>query len=259
MSAFIVIGKVGLKIIYFFLKLLPVQNKILFLSRQSNNPTLDFKILKEAIENKNKEVKIVMICKRLEGEKDIKKNISVFAKDLLKSMYHLATSKVCAIDSYSIPVSILKHKKRLTIIQLWHAMGKIKQSGYQTVGKETGRSIKMVKLLNMHKNYDIVIAGAKAWNFAYCASFGIDESKIWNIGLPRAAYIYQNKKQIQNKIYKTYPELKTKKVILYSPTFRVNQKEHIQEIIENNDYDKYNLITLHSFQYYNRYLEPQFL
>jgi len=252
MSAFIVIGKVGLKIIYFFLKLLPVQNKILFLSRQSNNPTLDFKILKEAIENKNKEVKIVMICKRLEGEKDIKKNISVFAKDLLKSMYHLATSKVCAIDSYSIPVSILKHKKRLTIIQLWHAMGKIKQSGYQTVGKETGRSIKMVKLLNMHKNYDIVIAGAKAWNFAYCASFGIDESKIWNIGLPRAAYIYQNKKQIQNKIYKTYPELKTKKVILYSPTFRVNQKEHIQEIIENNDYDKYNLIiTCHPKQLFD--------
>ena len=46
-------------------------------------------------------------------------------------MYYLATSKVCVLDGYCIPASILKHKKKLKIIQIWHASGAIKKFGYQ--------------------------------------------------------------------------------------------------------------------------------
>ena len=107
------------------------------------------------------------------------------ASNILKTMYHLSTSKVCVLDSYSLPVSILHHKKSLKVIQIWHSMGKIKQSGYQTLDKPSGRSSKMAKLLNMHKNYDIVVAGARAWNDAYCKSFGITEgSVVWCVDAP---------------------------------------------------------------------------
>ncbi len=238
---FIVLGKLSMQIVYFFLKWLPTQKKVLFLSRQSNKLPLDFKLIINELEDQN--YKIVTICNRIEKEKDIYRNLQKFISENFVTMYHLATSKVCILDSYSLQVSVLKHKKNLKVIQIWHAMGKIKQSGYQTLDKVTGRSSKMAKLLRMHKNYDVVIAGAPAWNKAYSSSFGIEENKLINIGLPRADYIYNNQKQISDKIYKKYPSFKEKKVILYAPTFRVNNNGSVQKIIDNIDYDKYDLIV----------------
>ena len=41
---------------------------------------------------------------------------------------------------------------------MWHALGKIKQSGYQTLGKESGRGEEMARLMKMHEGYDYIIA-----------------------------------------------------------------------------------------------------
>lgn len=243
MVVIIKIAKFFLNLIYSFLKLFPTKNKIVFLSRQSNQTPLDFKLIIDELNNKNNfNYKMVVLCQRIEGKEQIRKGIFKFVSNLFKSMYHLATSKVCIIDSYSLPVSILKHKKDLTVIQIWHAMGKIKQSGYQTLDKPDGRSKKMALALDMHKNYDVIVAGAEAWNEAYIGSFNVSKDILWNIGLPRAAYIYNNMKRIQKKIYKRYPELKNKKIILYSPTFRVSKRSSTEDLIKNIDFSKYSLI-----------------
>ena len=49
----------------------------------------------------------------------------------------------------------------------------------------------------------------------------------------------------QEKIYKTYPNLRKKKNILYVPTFRMNAKmqEKVQDLIAKIDLTKYNLIV----------------
>lgn len=75
-------------------------------------------------------------------------------------------------------------KKSLTVIQMWHALGKIKQSGYQTLGKASGRGAEMAHLLKMHENYDYIIAGGKAWNPFYEKSFNQPQDKLVNCGLP---------------------------------------------------------------------------
>ena len=67
----------------------------------------------------------------------------------LKSMYHLATASVCVLDSYWPAVSVLHHKKQLAVIQMWHAMGKIKKSGYQSLGKKFGRSDMIAREMRM--------------------------------------------------------------------------------------------------------------
>ena len=45
-------------------------------------------------------------------------------------MYHLATASVCVLDAYWPAISLLHHKKSLTVIQMWHALGKIKPVSY---------------------------------------------------------------------------------------------------------------------------------
>ena len=45
----IYIGKGFLNILYFFVKMLPVRNKVLMLSRQSDESNVDFNYIKEEI------------------------------------------------------------------------------------------------------------------------------------------------------------------------------------------------------------------
>ncbi len=161
---------------------------------------------------------------------------------MLKQMYHIATSKTCIIDSYIIPISILNHKRDLKVVQIWHALGAIKKFGYQTLGKESGRNIKVSKMMDMHKNYDVIISGSVAMVPYFSEAFNADFDKLISLGLPRIDYLVNNQKLIKNKIHKAYPKLNSKKVILYVPTFRTNESNHVKGLINSINLSKYNLI-----------------
>ena len=230
-----------LGIIYAVMKLLfPTKNnRILFISRQSDEMSLDFLMLKEEIEKQDSKAEIIAICNRFSDDKG---GIIGLGMASLKSMYYLATSKVCVLDAYWPIVSILSHKKELKIIQMWHAIGKIKKSGYQTLGKESGRGEAISKALCMHRNYDYVIAGGTAWNPYYCQSFDISENKLVNIGLPRIDYILDTEEKNRQKVYSKYPMFKEKKVILYAPTFRRNMELNWQDLLDAINFEQYHLI-----------------
>lgn len=239
--------KLCLKFIYFFLKLFTTnQNKIVFISRQTDYIHVDFDMIRKEIEKRDKNIKMIFLCKRM--GKGIKEYL-IYSVEILKQMYHLATSKMAIIDSYCIPVCILKHKKSLKVLQIWHSIGKIKKSGYQTLDTASGRSSKNAKLLCMHKNYDAIIAGGEAFNKFYEEGFNVKKDILLNYGLPRIDYIIETSKNKNNKVLNKYPELKGKKIVYYAPTFRTYDVEGPQKLL-----DKYNpkdfalIITCHPNQ-----------
>ena len=236
-----------IKIIYFFIKLLPTQNKITMISRQSNDMSLDFKLLKNEIEKHNK-YKVVVLCKKLEG----KENASLCEKvkysfHMIRQMYEIATSKVVILDSYCIVVSLLKHKKQLKVIQIWHSVGTMKKFGYGILDQEEGNSSKLAKIMKMHHNYDVVLCAGEGYKTDLARQFNCDENIIEIIPLPRVDLLTDKNyiQKLKNKIYNTYPNLKKKKNIIYCPTFRkdeTNFEKHLNELIDAIDYKKYNLI-----------------
>lgn len=227
-------------VVYGIFKLFPIkENKVLFLSRQADTLSLDFSMLKDKLMEERPEIHIVSICNRLD---DSKSGLVGFGLDTLRSMYHLATSRVCVLDAYWPAVSVLHHKKGLTVIQMWHALGKIKKSGYQTLGKESGRGEKLARLLNMHENYDYIIAGGKAWNPYYCQSFNTTEDKLCNIGLPRIDHLLETAESNRQAVLEAYPQMKEKKVILYAPTFRRNIELKWEPLLEEIDFSRYILV-----------------
>lgn len=224
-----------LNFIYFFMKLLPTnKNKVLFLSRQSNTPTEDFMFLEARLRELKPELKTVMITKR--ADKSFS-DLFVFALQTLGSMFHLATASVCVLDSYWPAVSMLKHKDSLAVIQIWHAMGKIKKSGYQSLDKGLGRSSMIAHEMRMHRNYDVIIAGGKAFNPFYCASFGVSESVLYNVGLPRMDMLRENTEKCRKQFYDAYPELEGEKIVLYAPTFRKGQILDPKPIVDAFDFN----------------------
>ena len=240
MKYIIIAGKICLSFLYGFLKLFPAKSKkVLFLSRQADELSLDFGMLKDELLKQDADIEIVAICNRLD---DSKSGLAGFAWDTLRSMYHMATARVCVLDAYWPVISILKHKEELTVIQMWHAIGKIKKSGYQTLGKASGRSAQTAELLAMHRNYDIIIAGGEAWNPYYCLSFDTTEDKLVNIGLPRIDHLLQTEAANREAVYAVYPELMEKQVILYAPTFRRNMELQWEPLLDEVDFDNYILI-----------------
>ena len=237
MAFLLYIGIFGLNIIYAFFKLFPVQNKIVFLSRQSDNPSLDFRLLARELKNKDNNIKIVFVTRKT--KKNVKDNLKNI-KNIFSQMYHLATSKVCITDGYNITISNLKHKKVLKIFQMWHALGAIKKFGYQCLN--TPKKRKVAKILHMHRNYDYIFSGSKAMTKYFAKAFNYPENKFVNMGLPRIDYLLTYEKINKNKIYKQYPELIKKKIILYVPTFRENKNYKINELINSIDLNKYALI-----------------
>lgn len=240
-------GKVFLNLIYGFLKLMPVKNQIVFVSMQSDYPSLDFKLLAEEIENKAPDINLVFLCKKMESalekKKDYIKYVLKMVGYVFKAMYYLATSKLCVAESYCVPVSFLKHKKELKIIQIWHASGAVKKFGYQSLNTEEGKSEDVAKLMCMHKNYDYVIAPSETTKHIFSEAFNIEEEKIIKLGLPRLEYITNEKYNKAEEIYEQYPELKNKKIILYVPTFRKGKNIDLTEILNYPlDNEKYELI-----------------
>lgn len=238
----IYIGKVFLNTLYFFIKLFPVKNKVTMLSRQSDKTNIDFELIEKEIKRRNNNVQIKILCKII--RKDMKSRL-LYCFYILKCMYHIGTSKVCVLDGYSIPISILKQRKNLEVIQIWHASGALKKFGYQAINKKEGRGNGVAKLMDMHKNYTHVIAPSKATGEFFAEAFGVKKEKIVINALPRIDYLLKDEFTKQNieHFYKEYPKYKNKKIILYVPTFRKDKENNTQEFIKNIKNSKYQLIV----------------
>lgn len=255
----ITIFKWHLKSIYFFIKIFNKQkNNVFFLSRQSNEVPLNFKMLIEELDKRN--IKYSIICKKVSTginamiRNEKKKRVSLkeiklgveYYFNLYSQMKQIASSKVIIIDGYNIVVSVLKHKKNTKIIQLWHALGAIKKFGYQSIGYKDGINKKIAIALCMHKNYDYVISGSKEMNLFFAHAFDVPIEKVKDIGTPSADYLLKENKSMVKKLFDKYPQLKKKTNILYSPTFRSDGTDNIEEVISAIDTEKYNLIiTFH--------------
>src|SRR5690606_42029007 len=55
---------------------------------------------------------------------------------MIPACYHLATSRYFIIDDYYFPVYVIKPRKEVEIIQLWHSAGALKKFGLSTVRSE---------------------------------------------------------------------------------------------------------------------------
>ena len=243
LSVILYIVRFAMSFIYFFIKIFPIQkNKITLLSRQSNNINIDFEMILDEINKNHKDIKVTVLCRKIPN--DLIKKIG-YCFYIIKCLYHIATSKVCIIDGYVIPISSLKHKKDLIIVQIWHAMGAIKKFGRQVLDKKEGSKSNIANIMKMHRNYTAVMCTSEVTKEHFSKGFGTDANKILILGMPRIDYLLGKDNKINEKVKKiinNYPILKEKKTILYVPTFRKEKSTHVYDLINAIDEKKYNLI-----------------
>lgn len=136
----------------------------------------------------------------------------------LNSLKKLATSKYVFLNDNFFPLAFMNFKKDAKVIQLWHAPGAFKKFGGSVENPE------MLKLISENTDY-LIITSEHVADY-YCEAFQIDKSKIKPLGLPRADYYFKNHDvdEIRKKFDKRYNVDGDKKIILYAPTFREDEK-----------------------------------
>ena len=233
----------ALNCIYGVFKLLPLKDKVVFVSRQGDTPSVDYIMIKEEIHKQSPDTEVVMLTKKL--EKSIGGLIS-YCFHIIAQLFHFAQARTVITDSYCLGISLVNHKSRTRIIQIWHAIGCMKKFGYAMIGQEEGSDEDIARVMKMHKNYDYALISSYSFINDYLEGFRIDKEKILQIPLPKADLLSDKEhiaKQREN-LLKKYPELKGKKNILYCPTFRKGgtDRDGILKLISLVDFEKYNFI-----------------
>ncbi|KYD11350.1 CDP-glycerol glycerophosphotransferase family protein [Bacillus sporothermodurans] len=162
-----------------------------------------------------------------------KLNSSFFGKfdylvHMVKACYELATSKYFIIDDFYFPIYVIKPRKGMEIIQLWHGSGALKKFGLSTIGKSYGPSLDYLKHVKIHSNYSKVYVSSSEVIPFYAEAFGMPKEQIYPLGIPRNDYFFQSDEinKLKDSFYQDFPELRSKKLILYAPTYR--GKSHYQ-------------------------------
>lgn len=149
-----------------------------------------------------------------------KSNVSLRRSKIDKFLfpYLLGKADYIFLDDYHPLLYHLNFRKNQEIIQLWHAVGSFKTVGYSRTGMQDGPFFNSVN----HRNYTKVYVCSEKDVPNYAEAFGILESKIYPLGIPRTDMFFDDhyKKIAIQKVQKSYPVLKNKNIILYAPTFR---------------------------------------
>ena len=222
--------------VYLILKMRPVENNVLFLSRQGDYLSKNMMLLHDYIEQNQPEMTVYTVCYK--GRNSFK-GMLMSLKNILKTMFYLSVSRVCIIDGYNYPVSILKHRQELKVYQIWHALIALKKFGHQIIDKPNGCSRRMAKALHMHENYDYAIIAGEGNRKYFAEAFNMDEDKVIPLGAPILDYL---REPPPDDIFIRYPQLKSKTTILYAPTFRKGGRIDYKAMIDGIDLSLYNLV-----------------
>lgn len=240
-------------ILFFLFKLLPVNNnKIVFITLHSNNFSGNNKYIYKELKRKNLD-----LTYKLYGMNDIKLlNLNIFNK-LTKSIaidYNICTAKYVIINDFYSLLPRVKLRKGTELIQVWHGGGAFKKFGKDSL-RNINNPENLKRNMRGHSQYTKVIVSSKEVAPIYANAFGIDMDKIYPIGIPRADVFDDiSMEKIKTRLLYKYPYLLDKKIILYAPTYRDNNRynqslalnlEYLMEEISN---DYVFIFKMHPFE-----------
>lgn len=159
-----------------------------------------------------------------------------FYKDKLsfESFKQLAGSRYIFLNDNFFPLAFMNFNHKNMVVQLWHAPGASKKFG----GSVDIKSRKILSKISQNTDY-LIVTSDKIKQY-YSEAFQIPRYKIKALGLPRMDYYFEDHDldKLKRDFCKKYNVSSDKKIILYAPTFRDNEKYN--NIFNFLDLEKFN-------------------
>ena len=245
------------KILFALFKLFPIKNKTVFLSSFGDNA---FFIAKELSKAKKHQIIFINQAKcKIDFTAIPTDNKKVFSfetsniADTLLSIYHLATSKYVFVDNYAGVLSVIKFRKEVKCIQLWHAAGAIKKFGWSDPETSARSERAKLRFQQVYDRFQYIPVGSQQMADIFTESFHVDQSHFIYTGVPQTDFYFDPaaKAKAYTMLMDLYPAIAGKKVVLYAPTFRKNSLHSmkvqldVEELLDKLDDHHVLLIRLH--------------
>lgn len=215
------IARASLALVYAPLKLLPTRRKVVMISREHPTVPEDFTALRAALHRLDPTVEVVTLVKMVPP--------GVLGKlgyilHMFRQLFHVATARVLVIDTYAIVASVLTHKRELTIIQIWHALGAFKKFGLSALGQSEGRDERLARAMRMHQGYDIVLASGEAARAPFAEALGTPLARVRVAPLPRVDRLRDpdEARRVRARFFAAHPHLRGARIAVFAPTFRLD-------------------------------------
>ncbi|MDR3063742.1 MAG: CDP-glycerol glycerophosphotransferase family protein, partial [Methanobrevibacter sp.] len=150
----------------------------------------------------------------------IQKIIS-FIKTFTINIFYLASSKFIFLNDNFLPMAFMNINPKTLVVQLWHGAGAFKKFG---LSSQNNSDLIYLEEKISHK-LDLIPVSSKNIAKFYQEAFGVSQDKVLPLGVPRTDFYFNESlavENIKNKFLEKYPEAKSKKIVLYAPTFREN-------------------------------------
>ncbi|MCC8191637.1 MAG: CDP-glycerol glycerophosphotransferase family protein [Ruminococcus sp.] len=140
-------------------------------------------------------------------------------REMIKFMRSYATAKYVIICDYYLPASSANKRADTKVIQIWHACGAFKKTGYDA-DDDISESYKG----SPTKNFDLVAVTSPYCIKPLASAFRLSEKHIEPLGSCRTDCLFDEKyiQSCKDKFYTEYPKAKGKKLVMWAPTFRGN-------------------------------------
>jgi len=142
--------------------------------------------------------------------------LAYFAR-LIRGMYYLQTSGLVVVDNAYLPIHVAPHRPETTVVQVWHAGGALKRFGADAPAQQSAAERRF-----LHRGYDYVVVGGEAARRPYASALRTPVERVLPIGSPRTDFFFDEAAMAaaRERILRTYPQLRGRRVVLYAPTFR---------------------------------------
>lgn len=138
--------------------------------------------------------------------------------------YHLATAGYIFLNDNFLPLAYMKVSPKTKIVQLWHGVGAFKRFGLTT---ESRPEVRHCVEKGNKKVTHLFVSSSQIVSY-YEEAMGIPKERIFPDGIPVTDYYFDEEKKAEGRkhFYEQYPQLKEKKLLLYTPTFRQSAEEN---------------------------------
>lgn len=194
-------------------------------------PQKDNKVTLLTNRNHSFEINLEYIAKELEKRKtkdgrDYEYNFIEKDSLSLGNIRDFASSKYVFLVDNFFPLAFM-NVEGMKWVQLWHGTGIFKKFGYDLLNDDEKRVMELFA-----PKLDLVSASGEDVVDIYANNFHVDKSKVKPFGVPRNDFYSEDHlsseylSELRESFERDYPQLKGKKLVLYTPTFREDAKNN---------------------------------
>lgn len=227
-------------ILFLIFRIFPVkEKKVVFFLIHNSHFKDNMKRIYEELKKRDASFQFVVVSKkellgtRGAGVKRLFYKIKGGLYFLFSLNYHLATANYIFLNDNFMPLCYMRLSKKTRLVQLWHGVGAFKRFGLST---ETDPDIRECVRKGNEKISCLCVTSKQAVD-VFHEALGVPVSKIYPTGIPITDCFFCEEwlSQAVENVYRAYPGIQGKQILLYTPTFRENPEKN-QDLLEHFDY-----------------------